>query len=136
MLVCAWEALAAQRGCAPSQLPVSFQRVTLHQAVPVQPKGNVTLSVALNATDGFQVRLCRALAGCAGGSRRAFCPGPTPGLAPLPDLLRAGQACCFSVGGASCGRWTSLVWHILPWVAFTCWMRRVQTEFVPPSDQP
>lgn len=59
--MCAWEALATQRGCAASELAVEFQDFSIHQAVSVQPRASVTLSVTLSATDSFQVRLHWAL---------------------------------------------------------------------------
>ena len=54
-LVTAWEALAAQQGKKPAELPVLFEDVSIVQAVPVAPGGSVTLCVLLDASRRFQV---------------------------------------------------------------------------------
>ena len=55
-LVTAWEALAAQQGKKPAELPVLFEDVSIVQAVPVAPGGSVTLCVLLDASHRFQAR--------------------------------------------------------------------------------
>ena len=54
-LVTAWEALAAQQETTMEELPVSFEDVSIVQAVQAQPGEAVTLSVLLDRSHRFQV---------------------------------------------------------------------------------
>ena len=54
-LVTAWEALAAQQETTMEDLPVSFEDVSIVQAVQAQPGEAVTLSVLLDRSHRFQV---------------------------------------------------------------------------------
>ena len=54
-LVTAWEALAAQQETTMDELPVTFEDVSIVQAVQAQPGENVTLSVTLDRSHRFQV---------------------------------------------------------------------------------
>ena len=54
-LVTAWEALAAQNETTMDEMPVTFEDVSIVQAVQAQPGENVTLSVTLDRSHRFQV---------------------------------------------------------------------------------
>ena len=54
-LVTAWEALASQQETTMEELPVSFDDVSIVQAVQAQPGEAVTLSVLLDRSHRFQV---------------------------------------------------------------------------------
>lgn len=54
-MVTAWEALATQQEKTMDELPVSFEDVSIVQAVQAQPGENVTLSVLLDRSHRFQV---------------------------------------------------------------------------------
>ena len=56
-LVTAWEALAAQRETTMEELPVVFEDVSIVQAVQANPGDQVTLSVLLDRSHRFQVRM-------------------------------------------------------------------------------
>ena len=52
----AWEALASQQETTMEELPVSFEDVSIVQAVQAQPGEAITLSVLLDRSHRFQVR--------------------------------------------------------------------------------
>jgi fatty acid synthase len=53
--VTAWEALAAQQETTMEELAVTFEDVSIVQAVQAQPGESVTLSVLLDRSHRFQV---------------------------------------------------------------------------------
>ena len=54
-LVTAWEALASQQETTMEELPVSFEDVSIVQAVQAQPGESISLSVLLDRSHRFQV---------------------------------------------------------------------------------
>ncbi len=52
----AWEALAAQMGKLPAEVPVEWQDVSIQQAVQADADSSVTLSVLLDRSSRFQAR--------------------------------------------------------------------------------
>ena len=63
-LVTAWEALATQQEKTMDELPVTFEDVSIVQAVQAQPGENVTLSVLLDRSHRFQVCMCPSFSDC------------------------------------------------------------------------
>jgi hypothetical protein len=56
-VVTAWEALAVKEGKSISEVPVTFDDVCIHQAVPAEADQKVTLGVLLAPGNRFHVRI-------------------------------------------------------------------------------
>lgn len=55
-VVTAWEALAVKEGKSIAELPVTFDNITIHQAVPAEEGQKITLGVQLAPGNRFYVR--------------------------------------------------------------------------------
>ena len=103
-LVTAWEALASQQETTIEELPVSFEDVSIVQAVQAQPGEAVTLSVLLDRSHRFQV--CAVMSDTCMSSPQAF---STLALC-MPEI------------------WESFIW---PWQACTCLLSSIWgTDFL------
>ena len=63
-VVTAWEAVATRQGKQMHELPVTFENVQIHQAVPVEEGQKVVLAVLLAPNNRFHVSFGSWILGC------------------------------------------------------------------------